>query len=222
MFDKQINNANIHFFKKDEKKFITWFNIEVNYEGKYKKPKNFNELIDILKQYYGDLDINKLYEEKKKLELNTNNFNPSLYLTGYFSNLITIFGIFTATFISIITGINFTNNAIKNEMLTTLYNKLLTPFLTLIIVSFIVNWVDIKLSGQKKKSYNLLCLSIINDIEKEIEESKKLLYLKQIKSNTEYFKNVVNNISEIENIIYELEQKITKEEDDDRLDIIIE
>jgi hypothetical protein len=233
MFDKKINEANNYFFKRNEKKFVKWFNVEVNSARVYDTPKNYNELIDKLIHYYEKLDKNKLNYDKKKLEVLINNSGSNVTISGYFSNLLTIAAIFISSIISILIGINYSNNSVKNDSLTNISTYSLREAILLIVIAFIVYCMDMRLSSKLKRSYNLLCLSIICDVENkqqnDIEKTEKNRYLQQLINNTNYLKGVVNKfdiledkINEIENKIDELEQQIINEDnkDDIRIDVM--
>lgn len=191
MLDKKINE---YYFNKKVVKYCKWFRLVFDNEGKY-NPQSFNELVDCMKKYFrNSKKLNKIYYEKKELESKTNCFSTTTSLLQYFTSLMTILAIFIASIFSIVTSIKFYNDIIKNNALNHMLDWIWLPTVVLFIMCSLLYVLDMKLNDSfaMKRSFNLLCLGIIYDIEKEVYENND-----EDKANSEDAIDIEENVNKI-------------------------
>jgi hypothetical protein len=178
MKDYIINALNRYFFSKNLRKFAIWYTLEINTKIIRYSPDSFNRLIDDIRNYYKSLDLNEIYYQKKILEIKINNFSKGASISQYLANLLAAVAIFIAGIIALYSKIG------SSSEIFWMFRSIAIFAAVLVFISFIVYLIDILVNSNLKKSFNLLCLEILDEVEKKkTKRNKRRNFCGSIKHN---------------------------------------
>lgn len=162
-----INALNRHFYSKNLKKFANWYTLEIDTNMKDYNPDSFDKLIDDIRDYYKSLDLNETYYLKKILEIKINSSSKGTTISQYLANLLAIVAIFIGGIIALYSKIGSPNEIFW------LFRSIAIFTAILVFMSFAIFLTDTLSNSNLKKSFNLLCLEILDEVEKKKTKRNK-------------------------------------------------
>lgn len=161
MKDYIVNALNKYFFSKNLRKFAIWYTLEINTKIIKYNPDSFSKLIDDIKRYYESLDLNEIYYLKKILKTKINSVSQNTSISQYLANLLAIVAIFIGGVIALYSKVGSPNEIFW------LFRNIAIFTAILVFMSFAIFLTDILSNSNLKKSFNLLCLEILDEVEKK-------------------------------------------------------